>query len=330
MSNVVLLDKFARYPWSARATEYITDQQMDLTSLAQPQNKPLVTRGFTRVLEAIDDVEGDVPQITDAYQECLSFPVARMMVEAINDDALRHRFAIRESKRAFYFLKREDEGAVFEMVDNTFHWALKAQRHIINNRIFELTIAFQDYIQIAPLFHDAGWKMVNRDIDQGWIYLDTRQLKRLIAEAVKNHILGRRVSNVNLKGLFDEEIKSIKQRWQSVRSRWGGGEFTGEAWVEGFPPCIRELLAFTREGQNISHLGRFALATFLLHVGLSIEDIVDLFRKAPDFQQDLARYQVRHISGEFGSGTKYTPPSCATLQTHHLCRAGDDKICQCR
>ena len=59
-----------------------------------------------------------------------------------------------------------------------------------------------------------------------------------------------------------------------------------------------------------------------------VDEIVDLFKSAPDFQQDLARYQVRHISGEFGSGKKYSVPACATLQTNHLCRAGDDRICQ--
>ncbi|MHA1861187.1 MAG: hypothetical protein ACTSVM_02695 [Candidatus Ranarchaeia archaeon] len=329
MYDVTLLEKYAKYPWSHSANNYIKSQH--IPSLTSPEYQSLVSRGFTRVLEAIDNVEERISPISNIYEECMSYPIARMFIAAVNDDALHHRFAIRESKRALYFLMHEDQGVVLELVRSTFGWAVKTDRLVINNRVFDMSIAFQDYIQVAPFFQDPTWKMINRDVKSGWVYLDVRQFKRLIAEAVKRHVLRKPKVEArilrNLENMFREQLETIRRRWQTVRSRWGGGEITGEVWVEGFPPCIRELLAFTREGQNISHLGRFTLATFLLHVGLSVDGIVDLFRKAPDFQQDLARYQVRHISGEIGSGTKYTPPSCATLQTHHLCRAGDDKIC---
>lgn len=53
-------------------------------------------------------------------------------------------------------------------------------------------------------------------------------------------------------------------------------------------------------------------------------DIVDLFRSSSDFNERMTRYQVEHIAGERGSGTKYIPPTCDTLRTHGLCLGMND------
>jgi DNA primase large subunit len=52
---------------------------------------------------------------------------------------------------------------------------------------------------------------------------------------------------------------------------------------------------------------------------------MELYRMAPDFREDLTRYQVEHITG--GSGTEYTSPSCKTMTTYGNCY-GKDKFCE--
>ncbi|MHA1713082.1 MAG: hypothetical protein ACTSW4_03415, partial [Candidatus Ranarchaeia archaeon] len=147
---MTLLEKYAKYPWSHSANNYIKSQH--IPSLTSPEYQSLVSRGFTRVLEAIDNVEERISPISNIYEECMSYPIARMFIAAVNDDALHHRFAIRESKRALYFLMHEDQGVVLELVRSTFGWAVKTDRLVINNRVFDMSIAFQDYIQVAPFF----------------------------------------------------------------------------------------------------------------------------------------------------------------------------------
>ena len=44
---------------------------------------------------------------------------------------------------------------------------------------------------------------------------------------------------------------------------------------------------------------------------------MEVYQRSPDFDIEKTLYQVEHISGS--SGTEYTPPSCATMETNGLC-----------
>jgi len=83
--------------------------------------------------------------------------------------------------------------------------------------------------------------------------------------------------------------------------------------------CVREALNLLEKGQNVPHYGRFLMATYLLAVGKTVDDIMALFPKAPDFKQSVTKYQVEHIAGLKGGRTRYRVPSCNTLQTHSFC-----------
>ncbi|MDA4111963.1 MAG: hypothetical protein OK439_05450, partial [Thaumarchaeota archaeon] len=88
---------------------------------------------------------------------------------------------------------------------------------------------------------------------------------------------------------------------------------------ENFPPCVKEALNMLEKGQNVPHYGRFLMTTYLLAVGKTVDDIMALFPKAPDFKQSITKYQVEHIAGLKGGRTRYSVPSCSTLQTHSFC-----------
>ena len=72
-------------------------------------------------------------------------------------------------------------------------------------------------------------------------------------------------------------------------------------------------------------MGRFTLTSFLIYIGMEPEKLNELYKSFfSDYNERLTRYQIEHIAGERGSGTKYTPPQCSVLQTHGICRKGDD------
>lgn len=93
-----------------------------------------------------------------------------------------------------------------------------------------------------------------------------------------------------------------------------------------FPPCMEALLESTRKGEHLEHNARFALASFLVNIGMTTDEILELFGGIPDFAEDTTRYQINHIRGDIGS-TEYTSPSCATLVTQGLC-VNKDKLCE--
>jgi DNA primase large subunit len=88
---------------------------------------------------------------------------------------------------------------------------------------------------------------------------------------------------------------------------------------ENYPPCVRASLDMLDRGENVPHYGRFLMATYLLSVGKSVDDIVAMFPRAPDFKQNVTRYQVEHLAGLKGGRTRYRVPSCKTLQSHQFC-----------
>jgi len=85
------------------------------------------------------------------------------------------------------------------------------------------------------------------------------------------------------------------------------------------PPCIEKLITDLKNGRDLSHFERFAIASYLIHFGWEIDKIVDLFRHAPDFDEETTRYQIEHIAGLRGRKEKYRPPSCRTLKVAGLC-----------
>jgi len=84
--------------------------------------------------------------------------------------------------------------------------------------------------------------------------------------------------------------------------------------TENLPPCISRLVSDVKAGRNVSYLGRYALASFLLKSGLKPAEVAEIFKSLPDFNDALTLYQAEHIAESGGR-----PPSCETLKNLGLC-----------
>jgi hypothetical protein len=88
-----------------------------------------------------------------------------------------------------------------------------------------------------------------------------------------------------------------------------------------FPPCINSIIDRNEQGINLYHDERVLLASFLLKVGLTVDDIVEVFSTQPDFNPDITSYQVKSIEEKEGHG--YMPASCKTLFDSGSCKKSD-------
>jgi len=122
---------------------------------------------------------------------------------------------------------------------------------------------------------------------------------------------------------FLEDVELPYKPKSVQRSRTGSKEH-GAPLPEvssNLPPCIEKLIQDLQHGENLPHFARFALAAFLVNAGWSVDQIVDLFRNAPDFDEKVTRYQVEHIAGKRGGGRRYVPPACERMRQEGLCVA---------
>ena len=94
-----------------------------------------------------------------------------------------------------------------------------------------------------------------------------------------------------------------------------------------FSPLRQRSLRSSILSHHLSHIGRFTLTSFLINIGMSPENVNDLFKTFSDYNERLTRYQIEHIAGERGSATRYTPPQCSVLQTHGVCK-NRDELCR--
>jgi DNA primase large subunit len=252
----------------------------------------------------------DVPLLSDAdcIMELFSYPVARMIVAAVESEYLVRRYALSEAKKAFQTLQNEPP----EFIEQMAH---EFGIHLDNQRIH-----FTEYLTYAPTWHRM-WKLVNRDLRHGQVALDKHDSARLIQEAIREKIqreLLHLFAPAEVKRLFRDDIMMLRGKLVKIEHRTAIREVNENY----YPPCIKNIIKAAKSGANIPHVGRFTLVTFLTEIGMETEDILGVFAASPDFNKEKSRYQVEHISGK-ASSTTYTTPKCDTILTWGLCDPDD-------
>jgi len=259
--------------------------------------------------------------------EIPSFPIAVMMVVALANPYLKKRYALAEAKGVYHQLEEEDREKIIEIA-KIFGWNIQTVKDGANMEIYDFLLRFTNFLKNATVFRDEKWKLVNRVIREGSVYLTKGEADRLLQEEIQRYIEEKLNAKIgSLPPSITERVEQLKQLLIEKRGKIRSEETPKTMVAAAFPPCIKELYETIKSGHHLSHIGRFALTSFLINIGMTVEGVVDLFRSLSDFDERMTRYQVEHIAGEKGGRTKYVPPRCDTLRTHGVC-AGTDEICR--
>ncbi len=314
----------AKFPFLKETARYISPLDLQIEDLTGPGMSIVLGRAEERVTLAITDlcVRLLEQQIKDANVEILSFPVAILLVSATDNSLIKKRYALAEAKQATSELNGESKEKILKIALD-FNWkiALTAEDSLSS---FDFVLHFSDFLRNASHLHDAKWKLSNSILSQGSVYLKKPAVVRLLQEEIKRRI-EKRLESAKL-GKYPPEIELIADKLKTLASErlaQSEADFPKIVVQEAFPPCINALYDAASKNHHLSHMGRFTLTSFLVNIGMSAEAVAELFRTFSDFNERLTRYQVEHIAGERGSGTKYTCPQCSILQTHNVCKNRD-------
>ncbi len=318
--RVLTKNDLAKYPFiKTKASDYMKPLGLQIEELSRPEFGSTLDRAEERIRDAI--TVGRVSrQLHNEDIEISSFPIAVMLVASTADAQLKRIYALAEAKRISELLRDESKEKIIEIAKN-FNWKIEPPG---NGEPF-FRLHFTDFLRNATVFHEKRWKLVNRVLLNGDVHLAQRDVARLLEEEVRRHIEERLGIKVGaLPQNLMSRVERLRQLFVLKRGKARIEELPKGVVISAFPPCIKALYDATKSGGRVSHIGRFALSSFLLNIGMSVEEVVDLFRSSPDFNERLARYQVEHIAGRKGSRTKYIPPRCSTLRTHGVCPAMDE------
>jgi len=304
----------------------VKNLDIKIDELANPEYRSILDRAQERIEEAIQ--RPSVSRKLDKYDiEIPSFPIAIMMVVALANSYLKKRYALTEAEGVRDHLEEEDKEKIIEIAKK-FDWNMKPTEDDAEMGTYDFSLHFTNFLKNATVFRDEKWKLVNRVMLQGDVYLTKSEISRLLQEEVQRYIEGKLNEKIgSLPPNIMERIEQLKQLFIEKRGKFRSEEIPKTVVNAAFPPCIKELYDSIKSGHHLSHIGRFTLTSFLVNIGMTVENVVDLFRSFSDFDERMTRYQVEHIAGEKGGRTKYIPPRCDTLRTHGVCVGADD-ICK--
>ncbi|MFQ5761540.1 MAG: hypothetical protein ACE5PO_00760, partial [Candidatus Bathyarchaeia archaeon] len=317
-------EDISKYPFTKEATEFVKAWGLKLEDLGHSDYGPVVVRALNRVKQAIRQREVSWDK-SDSELETLSFPVAVAITKTVDDDYLNKRYALAEAKGAFSLLTKEPLDKILNVADS-YGWRTQRLPEEGEDRA---GIFFTDYLRNASKFHDLAWKLINRQVEGGWVSVSKEDAARLLQEEIRRHI------ELRLAGLSIPKMpEPLKNAAEDVRAflhankrHMVGEEPLPDVQRSAFPPCMEKLYMDLLAGKNLPHMGRFTLTAFLLNAGMTVEEMVKLFTSVSDFDARVTSYQVEHIAGQRGGGTKYKPLNCKTMQTHGLC-FNPEALCQ--
>ncbi len=308
---------FASIPCLSGAAEYLRSRDVDASTVCLDRSSSNIRyKANERVLEALQN--GAMKYLLHnnpaAERELLAYPVARIIVSCINNNYLTKRYALAVAKMSYEHIQRLDTKTLKELASD---FGISATT---DKRGREVTIHFTDYLSHLHGLHDPKWKLLNRTVKDGNIAISRGDFSRMMEEEVRVRV------EVGLPHEVPQDIReSLKEYVSEVQglmsARVNNQGFAKDGFNEVvptcFPPCISSAISDVQANINLSHTARFAMTSFLLNIGMTVEKIVEIFKASPDFKEQRTKYQIDNINGSSGEG--YICPSCSTMSVNGNC-----------
>jgi DNA primase large subunit len=276
-----------------------------------------------RITEALQRGEKGVLPREDAFEDLLTFGLARVLCIAIGEPWLLKRWALAEASRMERFLHVETKELKETVLKTVLNIEAVDDRRLSDEFSYKVHLA--EYLKLIRELSGPEWRLVNRMVHRGYVYLTEPELVRLFRQLVYQRLSStENVPKVSIKQLppkLQEAAEDIVRELVKLRSSYAYETVVEHA--EDWPPCMEAIRARVAEA---SHKELFTIAAFLVNRGYSTEQILTILSERPDFNEKIARYQVEHIAGLRGSRTKYRPPSCQTMKSLGLC-VEDGRLC---
>ena len=348
----VEIEVINHYPWLPSTKDVYSD--------ILPNNPiEFIKRLFEKY--PIDEIRGRILKIFGAAFEnkeeimnykidelnVLLYLMLNILLTVLDDNAIANRVANLYSKVNYNELFIENDYILYKICEdlnlNVLYYQdpityrvniTKNQREEIKTKF---SIPFTNYLNLAASLRDDYRRLINNSLHDGQVYIQKKDLIRLLQEHVRKKLIPRLHSDKStLKKLREQllDIYEFKKIYDKILEDWehmkGDYEPVEFQWGEDIelaeiaPPCLKEVLQKASDSQNLIHNERLFLV-FLLHaLKVPIEKIVKIFSTLPDFDRDKTLYQVN-----FALNKKYSPHKCATLKSLNLCMAEKykDELC---
>lgn len=308
----------AKYPFLGDVKNYLQERGFSIDEIgSKSEFTEAINFALHRLMCAIKGVslkESDMAIHNDMTQ-IFSFGIAMLLLKIVNFQYFIRKFALSEAIRSELYLQNDvtrsnSDSIILKIMKDLFAYDLTVKDRRIH-------IPASLYLKHSTQFNEPVWKLVNREVRNGFVVLTIHEAVRLIRRDVTDLII-KKINNAppitlyDTHGvckfpLFEEPVKLLKEKMADF-------DFA-RADSTDVPPCVEDALKVMENGNNLSHSGRFMVASFFLSRGYSVDDIAQMFAGAPDFNLNTTKYQLQMI--ERG---QYKCPGCNKLNAQNLCK----------
>ncbi len=297
-----------KYPFSKEAKEYLDSLNLTIYDIRKhPIYSASIDLGEKRVNDALNGkINPDMDDETSMQLSLLSYPIARILVNLTGSRDLMRKYATAEAEQAYKFLtsktKKPETQANVKRIMDEMDLGIEGGK-----------IHFLKYLKLISILsqYKPEWKLVNRQVDSGYVELKKGDDLILLREAIRLKIM----EPIDVRRI-PGDFKEIAKRLNSTITGFSSVKI--EQIDENFlPPCILGMLKSLEMG-SVSHNSMFILATFFINLGLNTEDICKIFSVFPRYDENKTRYQMEFLSGE-RSGVRYSCPGCPKIKSYGLC-----------
>jgi len=275
-----------------------------------------------RITEALQRGEKGVLPREDAFEDLLTFGLARVLCIAIGEPWLLKRWALAEASRMERFLHVESDETKKTVLKTVLNIEAVDDKRLSDEFSYKVHLA--EYLKLIKELSGPEWRLVNRMVHRGYVHLTEAEVVRLFRQLAYQRLSSTegtpKVTIRQLPARLQEAAEDIVKELVKLRSSYE--PVTAPASGD-WPPCMEAIRARVAEA---SHKELFSLTAFMINRGYSKEEILALLAERPDFNERIARYQIEHIAGLRGSRTRYKPPSCQTMRSLGLC-VEDGRFC---
>jgi DNA primase large subunit len=302
--------KFAeKYPFSGTAKRIVKENSFSFEHIPEPVQRQALYLVFLSFKGKPLEQKAALFDSDLLLAEIQAFPLAKIFLSLMNRKELYSRFASMIAKKTFYNLameKKKNDAMITLAEDLEIRFVVSERKD---------TVAEIDLIDFLKAdFSEQFMKLCNQRVEKGKVFLNQNDFARFLAAFAQKKIFD------SLPVQTDGLPKKLKQLVQEVSTKLANHSFKEFDYTvsknvspNAFSDCIAALYNDLLSGKNLPHLARFDLAVFLAAIGMPKEQIVNAFRKAPNFNEKTTRYQIEKILQK-----KYKPVSCEKMREHGL------------
>ncbi|MGC9149500.1 MAG: hypothetical protein ACP5FX_00040 [Candidatus Micrarchaeia archaeon] len=279
------VELLGKYPFLEESKRYIEEKGIKITPQLIEESLKRVNKDISQEIFLYSGEEGIV-----------TYAIGRSLVSATQSNYIISRFAINEAKNFISFLSKEEDSIILE-VSKDLGIDVKIE---INKWI----ILLPAYLMNMP--KSPEYKLINQSLKIGKIYLSRNKFIRFLEESIRNRVFsGLPIRKELIPNEIIEASKKIKIEQKPKEIRIKNKEIA---------PCMQRLIERLKRSENLSHQERWILVVYLCRLGINKEEVKEMFKMAPDYNEKITNYQVEYLYKK-----NYMVPSCSTLATYGIC-----------